>query len=411
MNEKLRISYFGPIKKAELDIKRFTVLIGSQASGKSTIAKLLAIFRNVSFYTKEKVTNEAYSVFFQKYNLNEYFHNGKTVIEYENDNYSIKYQNKEWTVIKNEAFQNKIKSEKQRITDFLIGFVESNERYSKQTKSEKEALIEQLFVANFDNLVSYKRNEVYIPAERILLSIIFNSTFSLLSGKNELSLSQSFKDFGLKFQLARNRVKEFSIDFLKINYKFIEGEMSQRIYFDSEHSISLSDSSSGIQTLLPLMLVVEDLVRTENNDEYSFIVEEPELNLFPTAQDGVINFLISKCNFGVFSNPSPANSEVDKKHDLVITTHSPYILSILNNLLFAYQVSQKHPTKKKEIREIISEDKWINPDEFNAYYINEGSVNQIYDPKTQVISENELDNISINLTGDFDSLMEIYTGN
>ncbi|HEV7381595.1 MAG TPA: AAA family ATPase, partial [Dyadobacter sp.] len=42
MADKLIVRDFGPIKNAELDIKKTTVLIGPQGSGKSTLAKLVA---------------------------------------------------------------------------------------------------------------------------------------------------------------------------------------------------------------------------------------------------------------------------------------------------------------------------------------------------------------------------------
>ena len=48
--EKIRIKDFGPIQQAEIDIKDICVLIGHTSSGKSTIAKLLAIFNSMEFY-------------------------------------------------------------------------------------------------------------------------------------------------------------------------------------------------------------------------------------------------------------------------------------------------------------------------------------------------------------------------
>ena len=41
--EKIIVKDFGPIKDLDIEIKRFTVFIGTQGSGKSTISKLLTI--------------------------------------------------------------------------------------------------------------------------------------------------------------------------------------------------------------------------------------------------------------------------------------------------------------------------------------------------------------------------------
>ncbi|MDZ7934261.1 MAG: AAA family ATPase [Emticicia sp.] len=52
MAEKLIVKNFGPIRDAELDIKKTTVLIGPQGSGKSTIAKLAAIFGDKNAFNR-----------------------------------------------------------------------------------------------------------------------------------------------------------------------------------------------------------------------------------------------------------------------------------------------------------------------------------------------------------------------
>ena len=44
MKEELYIEHFGPIIEARVSIKKITVLIGRQGSGKSTIAKLYSLF-------------------------------------------------------------------------------------------------------------------------------------------------------------------------------------------------------------------------------------------------------------------------------------------------------------------------------------------------------------------------------
>ncbi len=44
--EKLIVKNFGPIKSAEIDLGRVTVFIGEQASGKSILAKLVAIAKD-----------------------------------------------------------------------------------------------------------------------------------------------------------------------------------------------------------------------------------------------------------------------------------------------------------------------------------------------------------------------------
>jgi hypothetical protein len=63
----------------------------------------------------------------------------------------------------------------------------------------------------------------------------------------------------------------------------------------------------------------------------------------------LIQFLIEKCG---------------DNNRLVITTHSPYVLSTINNLLFAYQTAKAIPDKEAELASIIPKSQWINPRTF-----------------------------------------------
>ena len=48
MAQRIEINNFGPVKEAKIEIRPLLVLIGQQASGKSTIAKLIYFFQSIS---------------------------------------------------------------------------------------------------------------------------------------------------------------------------------------------------------------------------------------------------------------------------------------------------------------------------------------------------------------------------
>jgi len=52
--QKIIIKNFGAIEYAEIEIKKVLVLIGEQASGKSTIAKLIYFFKSLKDYLLSK---------------------------------------------------------------------------------------------------------------------------------------------------------------------------------------------------------------------------------------------------------------------------------------------------------------------------------------------------------------------
>ena len=60
----------------------------------------------------------------------------------------------------------------------------------------------------------------------------------------------------------------------------------------------------------------------------SFIIEEPEQNLYPSTQMDLLDLVVDLCNG-------------ERKHHCTITTHSPYILNKLNLLVKRFDVGVK----------------------------------------------------------------------
>ncbi len=386
MSEKLIIRNFGPIVEVDLDIKKTIVFIGPQSSGKSTVAKLLAIFRSL-----ELVINETeFSSLFEDYNISKYFQSA-SYLEYSNEKYKIIWDKEKFTINKTTDFKAEIELEKGRIHKLINTVIE--ERYKSDPEEEKEKTRKQIYDYNFKFLFDLLKTQIYVPAERILTSLISEAGFSF----NSISLPGCLKEFGKEFENTRVRIKELEIPYLNITYKYEEkgANKGPRIYFDKTHSISLSESSSGIQSVVPMQVVIESLTRRPDQ-KFSFIVEEPELNLFPTTQKAILSYLIDKCNH---------------KNELVITTHSPYILSVLNNLLFASQVAVQNTLNKidnLDIEKIIPKSIWIDQNLFNAYSFSDGRAICIINPKTNLIFDNELDKVSQDIIGERDSLIDLY---
>jgi predicted ATPase len=386
MNESLKIKDFGAIKEAKIDIKRFLVLIGTQASGKSTIAKLLSFFRSIEFIDEVSQRKK----YLDSYGLGQYF-NDSTEIEYTSLQYSVSYKkNTDWKIDFTPAFEKELKEDKIRVRQYFKNLISTNEFYKNRGEEEKNAVAEQIFAINWKDQVKVLKQQIYIPTERILASLISQTGFT----SRTLAIPRLLQDFGSKFEIEKNYGKEYHIDSLGISFKFDEGK--NKVFYnknDKSKFVLLSDSASGFQSAIPLYIVIGGL---QENNPHTFIIEEPEANLFPTAQNEIIRYLVSVCNVKF------------PESELVITTHSPYILSTFNNLLFGYTTRKKHPSKYLEIDSILSESFLINPDDFNAYYLSNGGVTEIFNATTGVIAENVLDDVSEDLAGERDELMDIY---
>ena len=103
------------------------------------------------------------------------------------------------------------------------------------------------------------------------------------------------------------------------------------------------------------------------------------------------------------------------ENQLIITTHSPYILSVFSNLLFASRVVEKNPAAEAEVQEIIDKDCWLNPEEFSAYSLGNHSFPEemqycesIFDDKMGNIKQNYLDTVSEILGAEFSQLYSIH---
>ena len=82
----LIVNNFGAIKYADIEIKKYNFFIGHTSSGKSTIAKLLAIFNNSVFWSIKEGNFNGFSALLDKYNINFEF-TPATLIHYRNDKY------------------------------------------------------------------------------------------------------------------------------------------------------------------------------------------------------------------------------------------------------------------------------------------------------------------------------------
>jgi energy-coupling factor transporter ATP-binding protein EcfA2 len=122
------------------------------------------------------------------------------------------------------------------------------------------------------------------------------------------------------------------------------------------------------------------------------VIEEPESHLFPEGQRNMMHALT------LFANHS--------KNQLMLTTHSPYILTPLSNLLYAFNLGQDE-TKRKDVSKIIDPDLWIDPKRFECYYVDNGTIESMVDRETNIINLDKLDMASTYGNEELDKLLEL----
>lgn len=436
MQSRLIVKDFGPIEFVDLDLRNVNVFIGPQASGKSALAKLYTIFKAPRKFLKDDrfdfdIVAESQDVHWQfrevleEYNISSFL-KSETEIEFHSELHSISYRRGK--IAYTPLLLNKIEVleelkdnfEKNRaeirksISDLANNFIHfdikvrlilkdsfksdaflvTSEKLAKLTEEQFSEIIKIIKTTEANLSTSAA---LYIPAERTFLNIIKNASLNLML--NNVPIPKHILAFGAEVEKAS--VKNIDLSFLKENlvYKNINGE--DRIFTGAEHSIKLTEAASGIQSVLPVLIPI--LAHEDLAGHKSFVIEEPELNLFPIAQYELIKKLES-LRF------EPHWEDFGSIH--TYTTHSPYILSALNNLLYANKIKQsvipsddnaEEITSKVE--EIVSAD--INPYYFTAYQISNGKAESIFDRENGLIIDNFIDKSSDKLSDDFDALMEL----
>ncbi|MEP6803584.1 MAG: AAA family ATPase [Flavobacterium sp.] len=373
--EKLIVKNFGPIIEAEIDLTKYVVFIGDTSTGKSVLAKLISIFRDFSNVVKNKYKDLDYE---KELDLNNQLKNYNIDFDFENsifEYYNFKLELK----IKNRKI-NKIKDDYKGFTSF-----KENPSFS-DTFTEEE-------MNNALAIIYNNRKSVYFPPERMLTSLLGGSVSGLWA--NNVALPVCFKNFAAKYEVARkeNQSNLLFEDF-GFSYSYVNNE---ELISNPSGEFQLNKASSGIQSLLPLLLVLNYELKLKvfrTKPELNFLVEEPELNLFPIKQKKLIDYLIQNIN--------------STNHKLIITTHSPYVTSALDTLMLAKNTFDEHKNLKDEINRVVFEGRWLNYDDISVYEVrNDGKVYSIKNEEFRSIDTNAIDGVSDIISEEFDKLTEL----
>ena len=373
---RLIVKNFGPLKNIDIELNKINLFIGENGSGKSILAKLITIIFNFDKSTQESVIKK-----FNEYNINYIL--DKSIIEFRDTNeifFKIENQKISFgkTYQKAILLAEKVYTKEKHFLEILNRIKEEN------SIEDIKKLLDQHNITDESLPSCYQFISQYIPAERNLISL-FNKSLSTLV-LEDMPLPKFLLQFSSEFEKAGNHLKE--LEFLNVKYINSDGLDRHKVYFNNTDYLPLEYSSSGIQSALPLYLTIKYFAQKHKD----IIIEEPEQNLFPKAQKETIQYIIE---------------QMSDKNNLFMMTHSPYILSTLNILIMAYKAGNLGKKAKSEVSELFNEKQWINPDNFSAYYLENGIARDIKGDMG-LINNNEIDDISNNIQSDFKDLLSIY---
>lgn len=417
MYAELEIKQFGPIKECNLSIKQVTVFTGEQAAGKSTIAKLVYFFlslRDVLWHGQ--INNydgiEKRSKWYQNIDLelDKYFFRIFGECDLKPDLY-IKYHygSGEYIEIEQKSKYEIIVSLSPGIDHYLSKWSEENDNVFDNSDKWKE---------NLDNLLD-NSEYMYIPAGRSASSIFGKilSNFLLTMDKTQQDLIDfcNMKYFATIFKLAPSyeqgidnfylrRWNEFSDKEKDILYKakllsekILRGSYrnwhgtEKIILSESGEMVDLVNASSGQQESVWIINLLIHYIMSPK--PAVIILEEPESHLYPDAQQ-LITKLISLAG---------------QDNQIVLTTHSPYVLGELNNMLYAARIGNM--VGKEKINNIIPECYWLKFNLLKAYHIHNGGASECVDDEIELIENEVIDGASDAIRKEFDNILAIKMEN
>lgn len=261
----------------------------------------------------------------------------------------------------------------------------------------------------------------FIPSERNLMSAVRNIDQAYRSSENDVLFNYIFEWNEAKDGYTASSPKHLS--FMDgMEYVNDDGRDSVRLP-DRKTVIPVFYASSGVQSAMPLDVMTDyltglvgknarfswhDITRSlsrhmEKNghvtqeflsdfnsrnryESVQLFIEEPEQNLYPESQRKLILEIISALK--------RAGQNGEKESIAVMTTHSPYVLSVLNVLMIWTAAVEQRPDDERLLSLIGSE--YLLPlSAYSAYYINEdGTFADIVDKEIPMISGNDLDGVS-----------------
>lgn len=467
--QKIIVKNFRQISSAEVEIKNILFLIGEQASGKSTLAKLIYFFKslkedyfNLIYENANKTDNKLETLFIHQIQDKFKVYFGYTTEL--DDNFEIIFY---YYFSSNNSIQNKyLKLSK---TNFLkvefeseyFGKIIKNTRAlakeinesigSKVKPDENNYIVIERAKRRLINNLTEKVNKLFyddftpmfFPAGRnitvsypeqfqtLFLGNLYNSSkineapansADMLLMKSFILHSKFLYDYfrSNNFDLMisdkdSNDIPVETFKFFKSHSEYIlqgkydNSDGNEKIVYDDKtnKSISINVASSGQQESIR---IIQDLFYLLDRNQKSFrIIEEPEAHLYPKAQKKLIELLSLVVN--------------KTQSQIIITTHSPYVLSILNNLLMYSEVIKNKPNAKNNIEEHFgtsklskSSNERINllSQEVQVYALSPNTeiyCHSILDQETGLIGENYLDTITEELNNDFEVLYSLNFSN
>lgn len=427
---EILIQNFGPIDEARIDLNdKFQIFIGAQASGKSTICRVLYFCQKIRDYTLDFLMSQEQ---FTENHKNEYFNNylkkltkqfmgcfGTTKHMQQFDIYYY-FQKKSIHIFLNEDGYVRFFFDTELRNEIFALIDEAADMFKNKLDHEVSTIMDNITAMGvmkrhlnevLSSLFGNKSEIIYVPAGRSLLATMSEQLQDVSVDEMDLTMQEFIRlirttksKFGSKIpemveiytKTVKGQVNNNALNqayhlikrILKADY--ISESDGEKIYFDDSHWVKLMYGSSGQQEALWILMLAFSIILEKRNA--FFIIEEPEAHLFPIAQKEMVSLI------SLMSNATGSR--------VIMTTHSPYILTSINILLYSEKVEGAYTKNRKAV---IPKNLRISYDTFSAYKVGkfEKSVESLLDAESHMIYTDYIDEVSAITNSELDKLMDM----
>lgn len=401
MSETLYIKNFGGIFEATYQVNpKLTVIIGPEASGKSITAKLLNFFkssmhdaiiiRNWTLNGRKLTYIERICDEFCHYFPQDYWNDDDFEICYSINSLKFKVQGN-----KQKGCSAIYPEEIVELADKYIG---KHEEHDGENTSVTDLFSE--YNKELETIGVNRSSQVFVIASRSVLAVQPDVTLQLATN-NPTTLDPVSKAFiNLYPALKRMQSRQKDETLLKITdnilkAKYINSGGREYLQFSDNRQVDISSVSSGQQEVLPLVIILRALpLLIDSFERVTLYIEEPEAHLFPSTQKEIVKVIAYLINM------------LNAKLQVIVTTHSPYVLASFNNLLQASDAI-KNGAEPAEVDAILPCKCHLSYEDIYAYSIHDGSITQIMDSETRLIGETSLDGVTETISEEFSKLLDL----
>ena len=369
----IHIKNVGPLKDTgEIALNSLLLIIGKQSSGKSTFMKVLCHCRwvektlmvdddsSAKDYGKDQEFLKSLMTF---HRFNPDFFSSDSYIEYDGDYITIK-QNGD----KSDAMITRKRDFEDKRYNTKLCFIPSERNLISAVRN----LDKTYKVSELDILLNYllewdEVKDFYGTKNPLRLSVARNIQYLNDGGADFIYLSQNGKKLPV-FYASSGVQSAMPIEVMIDRYSAVVGEKASLSKHDWKQ-ISNDTSKANYQSV-------------------QFFIEEPEQNLYPMSQKDLI--------LNIVKHLVGTNKKGYCNSSVVLTTHSPYTLSVLNELMAEAKLYVMHTEKNIEgVDDFVRYECLMLPEYYSAYYINDnGTLENLIDPELPMISGVELDGVS-----------------